>query len=114
MLTILNKIDPVIVNNVHQQTAEGVVHAYEKTRVSKDGKRDREKQPSHKDKKDKISKFNSMLKAMGLDMSFKLEGDLVVMVDKEGNIINTYTDDQIEKLLQKMEDMMGVIVDTKR
>lgn len=110
----LNKIDPVIVNNIHRQTTEGVVHNYEGIKVSKDAKEKKEGGSSGKKNKDKVVKFNSLLEAMGIDMRLIVEGDTIVGVDGDGRRVKVYTREAIIELLNKMEDMLGVFIDTKK
>lgn len=114
MSVILNKIDPVIVNNVHQQTVEGVVHTSDKTRVSKDAREKKNKYSSSKKDKEKIDKFNSLLESMGIDLSLILEGSTINIVDKDGKVVKVYNEDAVIELLNKMEDMIGIFLDTKK
>jgi len=114
MSILLNKIDPVIINNVHQQTAENVVHTYEKTKISKDKKEEKGGKESRQKIKEKLHKFNSILEVMGADIGLQLEEDGVIAVDKNGKVIKRYTKDAIVELFNKMEDMLGVFIDTKK
>lgn len=113
-LNALNKIDPVIVNNVQQQTAEGVVHTTERTRVSKDKSRSRDGQGSRKGLKDKLDKFNALLETMDIDANFTIDGDRVTVMDKSGSLIRTYDENAVVDLLINMEDMIGIFIDIKR
>ncbi|HBM81517.1 MAG TPA: hypothetical protein DD426_11910 [Clostridiaceae bacterium] len=112
---VLNKIDPVIVNNVRWKTAEEIVHTYDKTRVSKDKKQKKENggQSQNKRMKNKMDKFNSLLKAMDIDVTFELGVDGVTAVDKNGRAIKTYTKDAVVELFNKMHDMIGIFIDEK-
>jgi uncharacterized FlaG/YvyC family protein len=114
MPVILNKIDPVIVNTVHQQTVEGVVHSYEKTKVSKDKEKRRESSSSNRNMKDKLDGFNSLLEVMDIGVNFIFNDDTITAVDKDGNVLKTYTKDAVIELFESMEDMIGIFIDTKR
>ena len=114
MAVILNKIDPVIVNTVHKQTAEEIVHSSQNVRVSKDKKENKGNNPSNKKMKDKIEKFNSMLEAMDIGMNFIIDGNLISVADKDGIILKKYNEDAIIELFNKMEDMIGVFIDTRK
>ncbi|KPU44677.1 hypothetical protein OXPF_17630 [Oxobacter pfennigii] len=110
----LNKIDPVIVNHVQQQTVEGVVHASEKTRIDKD-KKEKKQQFSYKSIKDKLARLNSRLSSAGIDAVFEMQDDgSVVAYDKDRNIIKKFSKDELNNLLDNMEDMAGVFVDLKK
>lgn len=114
MTVILNKIDPVIVNTIHQQAAEGVVHKSQQSKIWKDKGESKDNQPSYKKMKEKIEKFNSMLEAMDFDVAFSVEGEYITAAGKDGKTISTYTKDAAVELFSKMEDMVGVFIDTKR
>lgn len=114
MAILLNKIDPVIINNVQKQTVEEVVHTYERTKISKDKKEEQGSGHSKKKAKEKVDKFNSILEVMGADMNLQLEGDSVIAVDKDGKVIKRYTKDAVVELLDKMQDMIGVFIDIKK
>lgn len=113
-LNVLNKIDPTIVNNVQQQTVEGVVHTYEKTRVSKDPGKEKGNSSSHKRMKEKLDKFGSLLGTMDININFTIEDDNIIATDINGNILKTYTKDEISDLFSRMEDMIGIFIDIKR
>jgi len=114
MPIVLNKIDPVIVNNVQQQTADGIIHSSDRTRISKDSKKESGGYSSNKKMKEKLSKFNSLLTIMELNITFNLNDDIITAVDKDGNIVKEYTKDEIAELFNKMGDMLGIFIDTKK
>jgi FlaG protein. len=109
----LNKIDPVIINNVQQQTVEEVIHPSEKTKISKDKEREKGGQ-SYKGTKGKINKFNSVLSTMKINIMFVMEGNSVMAVDEKGDVIRRYSSDDIDELLNRMEDMIGILIDAKK
>lgn len=110
---VLNKIDHIIANNVQKQTAEGVVHTSEKILVTKDKKEKREDSP-YKNKKDKLARLNSLLKAMNSEISFILDNGILTVVDKNGNIIRTYDKEALDDLLDKVQSMNGIFIDFKK
>lgn len=114
MAVILNKIDPYIINTVRQQTAEDIVHSSQNIIVTKDKKENKGNNPSNKRMKDKIGKFNSMLETMDIGVSFVIDGDLISVADKDGNILKRYNEDALIELFNKMEDMIGVFIDIKK
>jgi len=114
MTVVLNKIDPVIVNNVHQQTAEGVIHTSEKTRVSKDGKQKKDNQPSNKRLKEKIDKVNAILAKQGKDISFMIDGDYVNAVDGDKKVIKSYTKEAAVQLFDNIKELTGIFIDIKK
>lgn len=109
----LNKIDPVIVNNVQQQTAEGVVHTAQKTKVAKDGEKEKEDQNKKKKLKEKVDEFNSLLKSMDINVNLVIEGEELVVIDMNGGVIRRYDKDALSDLFSKMENMMGIFIDIK-
>ena len=110
----LNKIDPIIINNVQQQTVEGVVHTSDKIRVAKDKKQKRE-QSFYKGIKDKLAKLNSYLKSKDIDITFAVGDDgMVIAHDKDGNIVKTFVEDEIDDLLNNMEQMAGIFIDLRK
>lgn len=114
MTIILNKIDPLIVNDVQKQTADGVVHSSERTRVAKDSKKKSGERYPNKKMKDKLDKFNHLLSEMGIDQNFIIDDDCITAVDKDGNIIRKYTKEEIDELFVKMGKMIGIFVDTRK
>lgn len=113
-LNNLNKIDPILVNNVQQQTAEGVVHAYEEARVFKDTNRGKDGRSSGKRMKEKLEKFSSLLKTMDIEVNFIIEGDSIVALNMDGSVLRTYSHDEIAELFSRMKDMIGIFIDIKR
>lgn len=111
---ILNKIDPVIINNVQQQTVEGVVHTSDKIRVSKDKNQEKDKKYQKKYIKDKLDRLNSILRTKGIDAEFKIDGDYIVALNKDGEIIRRYEEDEFDKLFSNMEDLNGLFIDMKK
>lgn len=110
----LNKIDPVIINNVQQQTAEGVVHTSDKIRVAKD-KRDKRGQSFYKTVKDKLARLNSYLKSRGIDATFAVDDNgMVTAYDGEGNVIKTFEKDEIDSLLNNLDQMAGIFIDLRK
>lgn len=114
MPILLNKIDPVIVNNVQQQTADGIIHSSDRTRVSKDSKKENGGYSSNKKIKEKLAKFNSLLSIMELNITFNLDNDIITALDKDGNIVRKYTKDELTELFNKMGDMLGIFIDTRK
>lgn len=112
MPVVLNKIDPVIINNVQQQTMEEVVHTSKKIRVSKDKKDSRDGKRQYGN--DKIEQLNSILETMDIDVRLQIQGDSIDVTAGDGRVLKTYTRDAVEELFQKMEDMLGVLIDIKR
>lgn len=110
---VLNKIDHIIASNVQKQTAEGVVHTSDKIRVSKD-KQEKKGQSSYKNNKDKLSKINAMLKSMGSEISFVIDNGVLTVVDKDGNVIKTYEEYDLDDLLDKIQNTNGVFIDFKK
>jgi len=113
MSVVLNKIDPVIINSVHQQTAEEVVHTSKKVKVSKDKEKKKDRESSYDGMKEKLQKFNSILELMDIDLSLLLDDDCVSAVGKDGKVFKRYTKEALIELLNKMEYMIGVFLDTK-
>lgn len=111
----LNKIDPIIVNEVYRQTAEHVVNNSEGIKVSKDKNLYKERQyPKRKKLKQKIKKLNELLKNMDVDLIFECNEGVVVALDKDGNVIKTIAGDSIDELYEKIDTMQGILVDAKK
>lgn len=117
----LNKIDPQIVNIIKQTTATGVVHRKDDVPVQKEEK-DRE---SGKDKKDRrkkirkqIEKLNQLVNKNELDIFFVLEDmsdELLIKVyeKKTDNCIKIFQESEIEDLISRLQNIMGIIIDVK-
>ncbi|HBM74935.1 MAG TPA: hypothetical protein DD429_05195 [Clostridiaceae bacterium] len=111
---ILNKIDPVIISNVQQQTVDGVVHTSDKIRVAKD-KKEKKGQSFQKSIKSKLAKLNSYLKSKGIDVIFAIDDDgAVTAYDKDGNAIKTFIEDEVDGLLSNMDQMAGIFIDLRK
>ena len=114
-LNNLNKIDPIIVNEVYRKTAENVVNNSEGIKASKDKNPDKERQyPNKKRLKQKLKKLNELLENMDVDLIFEFNEGVVVVSDKDGNVVKTISGDSVDELYEKIDTMQGILVDAKK
>lgn len=110
----LNKIDPVIINDIQKQTRDEIVHNFEGIKITNDSN-EKQKDREFKEKlKKKLSKVNSMLKEKNINASLRIEGDYVIAVDKDNNVLISYGKDRFEELSGKLETLIGIFIDDAR
>lgn len=110
----LNKIDPVIVNNIQKQTKDDVVHNFQGIKITNEGN-EKQRDRNFKEKmKKKLGKVNSLLKEKNINVSFRIEGDYIIAIDGDNNILRSYDKDSFEELSDKMETMIGIFIDDIR
>jgi len=118
----LNKIDPQIVKNIQKISSTGVVHKKEDVpiqRESKDKDEPDQKQKKHKKSKEKIEALNELAEKNDLDFFFvaKEEGRQlwIKVFDKQTNTcIRSFDENEVTELLNRLQNLSGIIVDTKR
>lgn len=110
----LNKIDPVIINNIQKQTKDEVVHNFQGIKIAKDGNEKQRDSDFKKKMKKKLNRVNSLLKEKNINASFRIEGDYIIALDGDNNILISYDKDRFEELSDKMETMIGIFIDDIR
>lgn len=110
----LNKIDPVIINNIQKQTKDEVVHNFEGIKITTDSNEKPGNRDFKENMKKKLNKVNSLLKKKNINASFRMEGDYIIAVDGDNNVLISYDKDSFEELSDKMETMIGIFIDDIR
>ena len=100
-LNNLNKIDPIIVNEVYRKTAENVVNNSEGIKASKDKNPNKERQYPNR-------------KRLKQNLIFEFNEGVVVVSDKDGNVVKTILGDSVDELYDKIDTMQGILVDAKK
>lgn len=117
----LNKIDPQIVKVIKQATATGVVHRKDDLPVpkeEKDREKDKNREGRHGKIKEQIKKLNQLADKDQLDIFFVLEESvdqlwIKVYEKKTDTCIKCFNEKEIEDLISRLQNIMGIIVDTK-
>ncbi len=120
----LNKIDPQIVKNIQKISSSGVVHKKEDVPIQRESKDKNEsdhkkKQKNSKKAKEKVKALNDLAQKNSLDFFFVAEEEdhqlYIKVFDKQTNTcIRSFDENEIEELLSRLQDLSGIIVDTKR
>lgn len=119
----LNKIDPQLVRQVKETTATGIVHKKDDVPIHEEDKdREEEKRKKKRDIKtikEKVKKINDLAESKGLDIFFTLEAEnfqlwIKVFEKNSDKCIRTFDENEIEEILNRMENLSGIIVDVKR
>lgn len=117
----LNKIDPQLVKVIKEATATNVIHRKNEVPIRKEEK-DRESGQDRKKRqrqiKAQIQKLNELADKKQLDIFFALEEtnqELWIKVYEKNtdNCIKSFNESEIEDIISRLQNIMGIIVDVK-
>lgn len=110
------RIDPHIMKEIRDQTLQEIVHTKPETTVI----RKKESEERHHainlwELKKKVKKYNEFFEKHKINIFLKMaEGkELSILVFKRDTdqLIETFNDDQVQELLMKVENLIGLFVD---
>jgi len=115
-------MDPQIIKSIQKVTATGVVHKKDDVPIHEEDQNQEESRNKGKSKKkfkEKIQQLNDLAKENRLDIFFVFEKErdqlLIKVFDAHTDMcIKTFGEEDIEELLDRLQNLSGIIVDTKR
>ncbi len=118
----LNKIDPQIVKVIKKATATGVIHRKDDLPVpkeEKDRENEKDRKRRHRQIREQIDQLNQLAEKDQLDIFFVLEESghqlwIKVYEKKADTCIKCFNEREIEDLISRLQNIMGIIVDVKR
>src|SRR5690554_6648368 len=112
----LNRVDPNIIRQIQDQTLQQIVHTKREPSITREEENQQRTDPLYWFKlKKRIKRYNGLLKKHHINIFLDVEEDeeffLRVLERDSGELIQIFSNDEVEELLMKLESFIGFFID---